>query len=231
MTQTAPAPALATAFETILNTRYSCRSYRPDPVSRDTINEILRLAQRTASWCNSQPWQVIVTSAAATERLRTAWKAPEVVAQTTMDIHEPAEYRGVYQQRRRECGFQLYESVGIAHGDRESAGRQARENFNFFGAPHMALITTEALLGTYGAVDCGAYVSNFMLAARSLGVASIAQAAIARRSRFLHQWFNIPEDRQVVCGISFGYEDSAHPANQFRTKRASVDQAAQWVEA
>lgn len=59
MTQTAFAPALAIPFETVLNARYSCRSHLPDPVSRDTINEILRLAQRTPSWCNSQPWRVL----------------------------------------------------------------------------------------------------------------------------------------------------------------------------
>jgi hypothetical protein len=34
----------------------------------------------------------------------------------------------------------------------------------------------------------------------------------------------------VVCGISFGYEDPAHPANGFRTSRATVGEAARWVE-
>ncbi|KAF1068516.1 MAG: Nitrobenzene nitroreductase [Variovorax sp.] len=69
-----------------------------------------------------------------------------------------------------------------------------------------------------------------MLAARSRGVASIAQAALASRAKFLHRWFDIPDDRQVVCGISFGYEDTAHPANGFRTSRATVGDAARWVE-
>jgi nitroreductase len=223
-------PSLAPAFKTLLAERYSCRAYLAEPVARQTIDAILQLAQRTASWCNSQPWQVIVTSAAATGRLRQAFDTEEAVADAAFDIAPPAEYRGVYRERRRECGFQLYESVGIARGDREASERQARENFRFFGAPHLALITTEALLGTYGALDCGAYVSNFMLAARSLGVASIAQAAVASRSRFLHRWFEIPDDRQIVCGISFGYEDPSHPANRFRTSRAVPDQVCRWVD-
>ena len=98
------------------------------------------------------------------------------------------------------------------------------------GAPHVAIITTDALLGTYGAVDCGAYVQNFMLAARSLGIASIAQAALAMRSKFLRHWFDIPSDRQIVCGISFGYEDGTHPANAFRTTRAPLEAVLQWVD-
>jgi hypothetical protein len=34
-----------------------------------------------------------------------------------------------------------------------------------------------------------------------------------------------------VCGISFGYEDPAHPANRFRTTRATLDEACRWVDA
>lgn len=229
MTHRPSSPTSAITLEAALAARYSCRGYLDRPVERDTIEAILSLAQRTPSWCNSQPWQVIVTGAAATERLRQALQLEQ--AEASSDIAPPLEYRGVYRERRRACGMQLYDSLGIAADDRASSMRQTMENFKFFGAPHMALITTEVLLGTYGAVDCGAYVNNFMLAARSVGVASIAQAAIAMRSPFLHQWFEIPADRQIVCGISFGYEDPAHPANGFRTPRATLEQSIRWVDA
>jgi nitroreductase len=69
-------------------------------------------------------------------------------------------------------------------------------------------------------VDCGAYVQNFLLAAASLGLASIAQAALASRPEFIRRHFGLPAERRIVCGISFGYEDPAHPANGFRTTRA-----------
>jgi hypothetical protein len=53
-------------------------------------------------------------------------------------------------------------------------------------------------------VDCGLYVGNLLLAAQSLGIATIAQAALARCSPFLHRYFDIPDTRTVVCGVSFG---------------------------
>lgn len=53
---------------------------------------------------------------------------------------------------------------------------------------------------------------------------------MASRSKFLHRWFDIPDDRQVVCGIAFGYEDPSHPANRFRTSRAPLAQVCQWVD-
>ena len=37
-----------------------------------------------------------------------------------------------------------------------------------------------------------------------------------------HRHFNLPDDRRVVCGISFGFADNAHKVNSYRTSRASV---------
>jgi len=215
----------------LLNDRWSCRGFLPEQLPRDTIQRILALTQRTASWCNTQPWEVIVTAGAGTERFRQALFA-HVMSQPQAhpDFPFPREYAGVYRERRRECGFQLYDSVGVQRGDRQASARQGAENFRFFGAPHVAILTTPEALGVYGAVDCGAYVGNFMLAARSLGVATIAQAALAEYSGFIREHFGIGQDRQVVCGVSFGFADPGHPANAFRTSRAEVDDVVRWVE-
>ena len=218
----------------LLDARYSCRAYRPDAVPQATIEAILRVAQRTPSWCNSQPWHITLTQPPATDRLRQALYARAAAGTSDegagYDIAPPAEYRGVYRERRRECGFGLYDSVGIAHGDRAASAAQALENFRLFGAPHLALVTTDAALGSYGALDCGAWVNNFMLAARERGVASIAQAALAAHGPFLRRWFNIPDDRHVVCGVSFGFEDLAHPANRYRTTRAPMAEVVRWID-
>lgn len=213
----------------LLRERYSCRSYRPDAVPRATIDTILSLAQRTASWCNSQAWLVCVASAPATERLRAGYLQYSQSHEARPDVAWPA-YQGVYLERRRECGLQLYRATGVARGDREAAQRQQLENFRFFGAPHVALITSDASLGVYGLVDCGAYVANFMLAARAMGVASIAQAALAAYPDFWREQLGLTPDRKILCGISFGFENADHPANGFRTSRAAVAQVARWIE-
>ena len=224
----APDTAAIEALEQLLRARHSCRAFLPDPVDDRMIERILTLAQRTPSWCNAQPWKVIVTRGAATESFRDALFEHTRTPQPQPDIPFPQDYRGVYRDRRRACGFELYDAVGIARGDREASGRQARENFRLFGAPHVAIVTSDAALGTYGAVDCGAYVTTFMLAAKALGVACIAQAALASHAPFVRMHFGIPEDRLVLCGISFGYEDQAHPANAFRTSRAPLAEVADW---
>src|SRR3984885_8363218 len=216
----------------LLSKRFGCRGFQPNPVARSIIRRIVTLAQLTASWCNSQPWQVVVTEGAGTERFRRALLDQERAqlnsSQAQFDFPRP-QYTGAYLERRREVGWQLYGSVGVTQGDRIGAARQALENFRLFGAPHVAIISTSQDLGVYGAVDCGAYVGNFVLLAQSLGIASIPQAALAQYSPFVREYFNLGADRRIVCGISFGYEDRGHAANQFRTRRANLDEAVTWV--
>jgi len=218
-------------LEELLGERYSCRAYRPDPVPRPTIERILTAAQRTASWCNSQPWQVVIASGAAKERFRAdIYAAASSGAPDDGDFSFPREYRGVYLDRRRESGFQLYKTLGIARGDRAAYARQALENFNFFGAPHVAIIHSDEALGIYGAIDCGAYVGNFLLAAQALGLGTIPQAALAHHSGLIRRHFGLGDDRRVVCGISFGFPDRDHKINSYRTSRAGIPDAATFVD-
>lgn len=215
----------------LLAERHSCRGFRPDPVPRATLERILELAQRTASWCNAQPWKLVITSGAATARFSEAILRHAREAAPAPDFAWPREYRGEYLARRRECGFQLYEAAGVARGDRAAGERQRLENYRLFGAPHCAIVTTDEALGVYGAIDCGAYIGNFMLAAHAFGVASIAQAALGAYPDFIRAHFGLGEDRRVVCGISFGFEDASHRANGFRTSRVRAGEAVTWVEA
>jgi nitroreductase len=229
-TESRPESAETRALE-LLTERHSCRAFLPDAVPRPIIKRILEIAQRTATWCNTQAWQVVVTAPPATDRLRSAlYDRAREKAPAAPDMPWPREYRGVYLQRRRESGFSLYKALGIARDDMQARERQMLENFRFFGAPHVALITSDEALGPYGGLDCGAYVSNFLLAAQSFGVATIAQAALAHHSAFLRDYFQISGDRLVICGISFGYSDKSHAANTFRIGRAPIDEAVTWAD-
>lgn len=224
--------AAAQVLDSLLAQRHSCRAFLDKPVERATIESVLRTAQRAASWCNSQPWQVSVTSGDATERLRAKLIAAARAGEGgDTDFPFPLEYRGVYLERRRECGFQLYNAVGVERGDREGYARQTLENFRLFGAPHVAILTSDPGLGVYGAVDVGGYVQVVLLAMQAHGLGAIPQAALAHHSDLIKQELGIPKERLMVCGVSFGYEDAAHPANSYRTSRAPVEQAIQFVDA
>jgi nitroreductase len=223
-----PSPA-ADTLRRLLGERFSCRGFLPQPVPQPAIEAMFGLAQLAPSGCNSQPWHTTITSGAATERFRAALTAQAEAGPQTPDLPFPAEYRGAYRQRRRDAAWSLYRSLGIAHGDRAASAREMLRNFGFFGAPHVAIITTDEALGPYGTVDTGVYLGTLLLAAHSLGIAAVPQGAVAEQSAFIRTYLGIPPGRLVVCGVSFGYADPAHPTNGFRTARAPLADAATFL--
>lgn len=214
-------------LERLLTDRWSCRGFTDEPVPRDVIERLLTIAQRTPSWCNTQPWQLVITSGEETTKLRDAFL--ESFDWAGSDFEFPVSYNGVYRERRRESGWQLYEAVGVQKGDREASALQMLRNFEFFGAPHVAILTTDADLGVYGAIDCGLYVDSFLLAAQALGLGACAQAALAAGSPFLRDYFDLDDSRRVVCGISFGYADPDHPTATYRTSRVGLEDVVTFV--
>lgn len=218
-------------LDRLMAARHSCRAFLCRPVPRDVVEQILTTAQRTASWCNAQPWHAYLVSGEALEALRADLVRASLEGRpANPELDWPREYRGIYKERRRECGWKLYSAVGIQQGDRAHSAKQARENFRLFGAPHLAVVTSAESLGTHGLIDTGAWVSNFMMACAVHGVGSVAQAALASWPERLRNHLPIDPDHRIVCGISFGYANAEHPANQFRTTRAPLEEVVTWVE-
>ena len=226
-----PADA-AGVLDDLLAARYSCRAFHPEPVPEETLQAILQTAQLTASWCNSQSWKLAITRGAGTERLRDAlYTAASTGAQDQADIEFPREYRGVHKDRRRISGFQLYNALEIERDDFAGRATQMLENFRFFGAPHVAIVHSDEALGPYGAVDCGGYVANFLNAATAHGVGTIAQAAVAMYPSVLRRELGLDGDRTIVCGIAFGFPDTEHATNSYRTDRAPLSEVVDWIDA
>jgi nitroreductase len=218
-------------LQELIKSRRSTRAFRTESVPRETIIKILKAAQTAPSDCNTQPWRVFIISGDRLNQLREAmYECAITGAEPVADIAPIKEYRGVYKERRRECGWQLYSTLGIEKGDRTASARQALENFRFFGAPHLAVITTHESLGARGAVDCGAYMATFLLAAHAAGVATVPQASIAFRADVIREQLALPQEDHIVFGISFGWADEEHVVNSYRTVRADVAEVVTFLE-
>ena len=150
-------------YKTVLSlakARYSCRAFEPRPVPMCDIQRVLEVARTAPSDCNTQPANMFIVSGRALDGLRAEmYEAASSGLESTSDVPPIAAYAGVFQDRRRECGWELYNAVGIERGDREGSGRQALENFRFFGAPHLAVVTVDKDLAERGLFDAGIYLS------------------------------------------------------------------------
>ncbi|PIB06612.1 MULTISPECIES: nitroreductase family protein [Streptomyces] len=94
-------------FKTLLSERWSCRAYLPDQVPDDVIAEMFAITQRTASWCNTQPWQAYLTKGEATRRFAESLTEHARTHEQVSDLGMPAGYQRVYKERRRGAGYAL----------------------------------------------------------------------------------------------------------------------------
>ncbi|WP_174912117.1 nitroreductase family protein [Burkholderia diffusa] len=227
---TSPTPELA-ALDRLTSGRSTCRAYQHQALDPELIRSIVSMAGRSASWCNVQPWQLVVTETPeSTERFRQALiQRVNAHPGNESDLPFPPSYEGVYRERRRGAGIALYSALGIGPKDTERSAEQAFRNFRMFDAPHVAIVTVPVELGPYALIDAGGFVSSFLIAAYAHGVATTPQGALARHARFVREYFGIPDTQHMICGISFGYAEDAHPVNQFRTTRAGVDDVMRFV--
>ena len=209
-------------LEELLGERYSCRAFRPDPVPRATIERILTAAQTTASWCNSQPWQVVIASGAGEGTLPQG------------DLR-----RVSFRRRRKTATFRFRANIaasiwsGGAKAAFSSTTRSASRAATRWPTPNRrwrisissARRTSPSSIPTRRSAStarstAAAMSRNFMLAAQALGLATIPQAALAFHSDLVRRHFGLGDDRRVVCGISFGFPDREHKVNSYRTTRA-----------
>ncbi len=203
--------------------RRSVRGYLPDKlVPAAVLREALELAQAAPSNCNVQPWRVFVASGAACRRLRLKLTTAISVGELG-GMEDPADqFPEPYRKLQVECAVALYREMGIERGDHAGRMRAMLRNFEFFDAPHVAIVCMEKSYGLGVALDVGMWVQTFMLALWSRGVASCPQASLRQYPDILRQELDISPALRIMCGVSFGYEDPAVPANRCRQTRDPI---------
>ena len=202
--------------------RRSVRGFLPNPVPREVLEEVLGLAQHAPSNCNVQPWRVYIASGNTLEQLRAALLQEVTTASSPVMVAPIDEFLGVYREKQVACAVELYGKMRIERDDRVGRLNASLRNFQFFDAPHVAYICMAKSFGIGVALDVGMYVQTLMLAMQSRGISSCAQAALRAYPELVGEHLGIPDDEQILCGLSFGYEDPTVPANQTRQPRDPI---------
>lgn len=211
------------AFATLVRARRSVRGFLPHPVDPAVVDAALGTALWAPSNCNVQPWAVHLVSG---ERLRALGRAMTETAQARMprpDVPMDTAYRGVFRDRQVGSAVALYEAMGIGRDDRAARAAAFVRNLDAFGAPHAAFIFLPEGFGTREAADLGGFVQTFLLALTAAGLGSCAQGALSLFPDVVREHLSLPKGWQLMCGVAFGHEDPAHPANAARTTREALE--------
>lgn len=208
-----------------IESRRSVRGFLADPVPEATVNEILRVAARAPSGTNMQPWKVVAVAGtkreALTEAVLTAMNAD---APSTREYkYYPDTFPPEYAERRRAVGWALYGLIGIEKGDREGSRAQQMRNYSFYGAPVGLFFFIDRVLEIGSWLDYGMFIQNVMIAARAHGLHTCPQVAWCNQHQIVRDQLGVSNDQALVCGMSLGYEDPAHPTTKLHTEREPVE--------
>ena len=216
-------------------TRQSLRAFLPTMVPRQTIEEILQLAARAPSGTNTQPWQAVVLTGAAKQRLSDAilvvYNDSEERKQHIEEYaYYPTKWVDPYLARRRKIGWDLYGLLDIGREDKAKMHTQHGRNYVFFDAPVGIIFTIDRILEQGSWLDFGMFLQNVMVAARARGLDTCPQAAFTQFHRVIARELSLSENEMVVCGMSLGYADMSKIENTLVTEREAVSGFARFLE-
>ena len=215
------------AVDAAITSRASVRAFLPTPVPQAVIEDILRVAARSPSGTNTQPWNVWVLTGesklALSRKLLAVHNNPAEAAAHTEDYaYYPTQWQSPFIERRRKVGWDLYSLLGLAKTDKPGMHAQHGRNYAFFDAPVGLMFTIDRVMQQGSWLDYGMFMQSVMVAARGRGLDTCPQAAFNSFHRIILPHIGAPAEHRLVCGMSLGYADTSAVANTLATERESV---------
>ncbi len=79
-------------------------------------------------------------------------------------------------------------------------------------------------MGHLGALDAGIFLQSLMLAATDKGLGTCTQGSLGLWGSPVRERFEIEKDYHLICGLSLGYPDEEHAANQYRPNKRTLEE-------
>ena len=221
-----------------IDARKSIRAFRPDPVPKDVLMEILGIASRAPSSVNSQPWEFFIVQGEPLKALKSASLAefrlgkppvPELTMGPSKGVAPTLE--GVFKERQVGLAKQIFKLVGIQKGDKAGLEKWNESMVQFYEAPTIIIIVIDKMLqGKWPIVDVGLVAGYIALAAQNYGLGTCIMRAIVDYPEQVRKIVGISDSKFIIIGIAIGYPDWDHPINKLRTNREEIENIVTFVE-
>jgi len=213
--------------------RRSIRGFKPDPVPRALLEEIIALANRAPSSMNTQPWHLHVLTGEPLEKVRQGNSTRMLQGVPPQrEINDHGNYDGVHRARQIEIAVQLFEAMGIERNDKERRQDWVMRGFRQFDAPVSIVICFDRSLEDHGTIahfDLGAVTYGLVLAAWSRGLGAVINGQGIMQSPVVREHAQIPDDQVILTCVALGWPDEDFSANAVKSHRRSVENTAHFV--
>lgn len=212
--------------------RKSIRAYKPDPVSKEMVLELLRAAVMAPSGSNSQPWKFYVVAGQRKQQLdELLLKCLDEGRTTSNELHVQRE--GGDKQTQERVGARRTELIraimDILKENDLPVEMFVKGSFRYFGAPVAVFVTMDQSLGENYLVAVGAAVENLILAACEKGLGTCWIGMSLMYSKEIKKELAVPDTERIVTSLALGYPDDDAPINSFKSTRDDLDSFVEWV--
>jgi nitroreductase len=219
-------------YKDVVMGRRSIRGYKPDPVPKAVITDVLEMAMRAPSSLNTQPWNFYVVTGDVLDKIRAG-----NVERTLAGVADSREFRGgpgyqgVHRERQIEIAIQLFSAMGIERDNKEKRQDWVLRGFRQFDAPVSIVVTYDRSIhgSDIGPFDCGAVTNALVNAAWSKGLGCVINSQGIMQSPVVREHAHIPDDQVIMICVAMGYPEDSFPANGVVSRRKSVEDGATFV--
>ena len=219
-------------FDDVFLGRRSIRGYKPDPVPRKLIEEVLTLAMRAPTSMNTQPWNFYVITGEPLNRIR-AGNTERMVAGVpqSREFRTGPGFAGKHRERQIGVAKQLFSAMGIARDDKDARQDWVLRGFRLFDAPVCVIITYDRELDGSDDTpfDCGGVANALVNAAWSRGLGAVINSQGIMQSPVVREHAGIADNQVIMKSIALGWPDDTFPANAVVSERKPVEEAAVFV--
>ncbi len=211
--------------------RRSYRAFKPDPIPREVMQEVIEAATNSPTFMSTQPWEVAVVTGKKKDRLSDKLlELAKTQAQKRPDVSAPPPWPTELDQRKHDHGARRLKTLGIEREDEE--GREALRlmNFEFYGAPCAVFLYMDGSLGEWSTYDMGLFTQTLLLAAHARGIGSVIQGAVTDYAPEIKDLLGIDAHKKLLVCISMGYPDPEALINSYRSIKKKPEEFVTWHE-
>ncbi len=221
-----------------IRSRRSIRSFKPAPIPKEVLEELLDTCRWAPSASNTQPWEFAILGGKTMEELKARFtKKAEVEWDSSSlrfinanpDIPQP-ELTGPYLQRALDIRAHI-DTHQFPPGTKEMDKKRSAyllRGTRFYEAPNAIIIYTERALYPKAIFDAGLIAQTICLAALTYGLGTCLMTRVVYWPDILREMLEIPDSKLIVLGMAIGYPNTEAPVNAFERTREPVGTFTHW---
>jgi len=222
-----------------IRSRRSVRSFKPDPVPREVLEELIDTCRWAPSASNMQPWEFAIVGGKLieelktrlVEKMKTEWDSSRLMMRNmNPEVAYPYKVPQPYRQRAMEIRA-LIDSYQFPPGTEGLEEKRTEYLFyggRLYGAPNLIIIYTDKSLWPGVILDVGTMGQTIAMAAPTYGLGTCPMWLPLFWPDLLREVITIPESKLLVLGIAIGYPYTEALVNNFERTRDPLDTFVHW---